>query len=103
MILNSVVYLSSSEKHRKHNIEIFLFNIMNDEMAKAISTFFSIVVIALVTWAVSFCCYFGYYHCRKSRVERLDDDVLTDMTLPKSGLRSDIGKCQIQIDQPTPV
>ena len=44
-----------------------------------------------------------YYHCRKQSVDRQNDGALTEMILPKSGAVSDIGKCQIQIDQPTAV
>jgi len=72
-------------------------------MAKGLATFFSIAIIAMITWTISSCCFFVYYHCCKKSVDSHEDGAITDMILPKSGADSDIGECQIQIDQPTAV
>ena len=76
---------------------------MNEAIAKGFTTFFSIAIIAMITWTVSACCFFLYYHCRKESVDTHEDGALTEMISPKSGADSDIGECQIQIDQPTAV
>lgn len=76
---------------------------MNAAMAKGTATFFSIAIVVLLSWAVVFCCCLAYYRCRKRRVDRHDDGGHTEMTLPKSGIKSDNGECQIQIDQPSAV
>ena len=69
---------------------------MDDVRAKRIASFFSIPIIALITWALSFCCFFAYYHCLKPRVERHDEGVHTKITLPKSGVNSAFGEYQIK-------
>ena len=72
-------------------------------MAKGLATFFSIAIIAMIAWTVSFCCLFAYHHCRKQSVDKHEDGAHTEIILPKSGAESDIGESQMQIDQPTAV
>ena len=74
---------------------------MNDSMGKGLTAFFSIAIVALIIWAVSFCCCFAYYHFRKQNV---DDGTYTEMTTcQKSGVKSNIGESQIQSYQPNAV
>ena len=73
---------------------------MNDSMGKGLAAFFSLAIVALIIWAASFCCCFTYYHCHKPRY---DDGTHTEMTSQKSGVKSNIGESQIQINQPNTV
>ena len=67
-------------------------------MGKGLAAFFSIVIVALTIWAVSFCCCFAYYHCRNQNV---DDGTYTEMTTcQKAGDKLNIGESQIQTYQP---
>ena len=69
-------------------------------MGIGLAVFFTIAIVALITWAASFCCCLAYYHCRKPRN---DDGTHTEMTTQKSGAKSNIGESQIQINQPNAV
>ena len=77
---------------------------MDDSMARGLVTFFSIVIITILTLTVILCCCYAYYQCCNCRKgERQDGGMTIEMSTPKSVGESRINGSIIPSDEPTAI
>ena len=77
---------------------------MDDTMAVGLATFFSIVIIMILTWTTVMCCCFAYDRCCNCRKGKRQDSGLTiEMSIPKSEGESRINGSHIPSDEPTAI